>query len=52
MRGFEAADELENSISKWLANWNGAPTRFVSKASADIILDQVRRSKELTRTGD
>jgi hypothetical protein len=29
--------------SKWLANWNGQPTPFVWKASADVILDKVRR---------
>ncbi|MGC8551216.1 MAG: hypothetical protein ACP5M4_16185, partial [Acidobacteriaceae bacterium] len=31
---------------------SGAPTPFVWKASADVILDKVRRCKELTRTGD
>jgi len=49
---FHSADELENAIYKWLANWNGAPTAFEWKASADVILDKVRRCKELTRTGD
>jgi transposase len=49
---FHSADELENAIYKWLANWNGAPTAFAWKASADVILDKVRRCKELTRTGD
>ena len=49
---FHSADELENAIYKWLANWNGAPTRFVWKASADVILDKVRRCKELIKTGD
>jgi hypothetical protein len=28
------------------------PKPFVWKASADIILDKVRRCKELSRTGD
>ena len=49
---FHSANELENAIYKWLANWNGAPTAFAWKASADVILDKVRRCKELTRTGD
>jgi transposase len=49
---FHSANELENAIYKWLANWNGAPTPFAWKASADVILDIVRRCKELTRTGD
>lgn len=49
---FHSADELEQAIYKWLANWNGSPTPFVWKASADVILDKVRRCKELTKTGD
>ena len=49
---FHSAKELEIAIYKWLANWNGAPTPFAWKASADVILDKVRRCKELTRTGD
>jgi transposase len=49
---FHSADELEQAIYKWLAHWNGAPAPFVWKASADVILDKVRRCKELTRTGD
>lgn len=49
---FHSADELENAIYKWLAHWNGAPTPFAWKASADVILDKVRRCKELPETGD
>lgn len=49
---FHSAAELEQAIYKWLAYWNGSPTPFVWKASADVILDKVRRCKELTRTGD
>jgi len=49
---FHSAEELEQAIYQWLAHWNGAPTPFVWKASADLILDKVRRCKELTRTGD
>ena len=49
---FHSADELEQAIYKWLAAWNGAPAPFVWKASADVIIDKVRRCKELARTGD
>lgn len=49
---FHSARELEQAIYQWLANWNGDPTPFVWKASADVILDKVRRCKELIRTGD
>lgn len=49
---FHSADELEQAIYKWLANWNGSPVPFAWKASADVILDKVRRCKELTKTGD
>jgi transposase/DNA-binding CsgD family transcriptional regulator len=49
---FHSADELEQAIYKWLANWNGSPTPFTWRASADVILDKLRRCKELTRTGD
>jgi transposase len=49
---FHSAQELENAIYKWLASWNGDPTPFVWKASADLILDKVRRCKELSETGD
>src|SRR5215831_18113754 len=49
---FHSATELEQAIYKWLAQWNGSPTPFVWKTSADVILDKVRRCKELTKTGD
>jgi transposase len=49
---FHSARELENAIYKWLSNWNGAPIPFVWKAPADVILDKVRRCKELRATGD
>ena len=49
---FHSAEELEKAIYQWLAHWNGAPTPFVWKASADVILDKVRRCKELSKTGD
>jgi transposase len=49
---FHSADELEKAIYQWLAHWNGSPAPFVWKASADVILDKVRRCKELSKTGD
>ena len=49
---FHSTDELETAIYKWLATWNGQPTPFGWKASADVILDKVRRCKELSETGD
>jgi transposase len=49
---FHSADELEQAIYQWLAHWNEAPKPFVWKASADVILDKVRRCKELSKTGD
>jgi transposase len=49
---FHSSSELEKAIYQWLANWNDASTPFVWKASAEVILDKVRRCKELTRTGD
>jgi len=49
---FHSTEELERAIYDWLANWNGEPTPFVWKASADVILDKVRRCKELSETGD
>lgn len=49
---FHSADELEQAIYTWLAHWNGSPAPFVWKASADVIMDKVRRCKELTKTGD
>jgi len=49
---FRSSQELEKAIYHWLASWNGAPTPFVWKASADVILDKVRRCKELSKTGD
>jgi transposase len=42
---FHCVDELERAIYKWLANWNQEPQPFVWKATADVILDKVRRCK-------
>lgn len=49
---FHTVHDLEQAIYKWLASWNGEPIPFVWKATADVILDKVRRCKELTATGD
>jgi transposase len=49
---FLSVQELERAIYQWLASWNGQPTRFVWKATADVILDKVRRCKQLAETGD
>ena len=49
---FLSVDELETAIYHWLASWNGDPSPFVWKASADVIFDKVRRCKELAATGD
>jgi hypothetical protein len=34
------------SIYQWLAIWNDKPKRFIWKATADVILDKVRRCRE------
>lgn len=43
---FYCVEELERAIYKWLANWNGTSQPFVWKATADVILDKVRRCRE------
>jgi len=47
---FHSVGELERAIYTWLANWNEKPRAFVWKATADVILDKVRRCKELSGT--
>ena len=47
---FLSVAELEQAIYLWLANWNQQPQSFVWKATADVILDKVRRCKELAGT--
>jgi transposase len=47
---FHSVEELERAIYSWLATWNDMPKAFVWKASADVILDKVRRCKELAGT--
>ena len=44
---FKSVRELEKAIYEYLAAWNENPKPFVWKATADIILDKVRRCKEL-----
>lgn len=43
---FRCVEELERAIYQWLATWNDKPQPFVWKATADVILDKVRRCKE------
>jgi transposase len=43
---FHSVDELERAIYQWLANWNDEPKPFEWKATADVILDKVRRCRE------
>src|SRR5207249_1894762 len=43
---FLCVGELERAIYQWLSDWNNEPQPFVWKATADVILDKVRRCKE------
>lgn len=47
---FHSVDELERAIYTWLANWNDEPKPFTWHATADVILEKVRRCKELNGT--
>ena len=47
---FHSTTELEHAIYAWLATWNDQPKPFVWKATADIILDKIRRCKEVNGT--
>jgi transposase len=47
---FRSVAELERAIYQWLANWNEEPRPFVWKATAEVILDKIRRCKELAGT--
>ncbi len=49
---FLSVQELERAIYHWLSSWNGQPTPFTWKATADVILDKVGRCKQLAKTGD
>ena len=43
---FHCVDDLERAIYQWLANWNNQPRPFIWKATADVILDKIRRCRE------
>ena len=47
---FRSVEELERAIYQWLATWNEGPHPFAWKATADVILDKVRRCKESSGT--
>jgi transposase len=47
---FHSVQELERAIYAWLASWNETPKPFAWKATADVILDKVRRCQELAGT--
>ena len=47
---FHSVEELEHAIYEWLANWNQTPKPFIWIATADVILEKVRRCKELNGT--
>jgi transposase len=43
---FHCVEELERAIYQWLAHWNHEPRPFIWKATADVILDKIRRCRE------
>jgi transposase len=47
---FHSVAELEQAIYTWLSNWNENPKPFVWRTTADVILEKVRRCKELNGT--
>lgn len=47
---FNSVQELEKAIDEYLAAWNEAPKPFVWKATADSILEKVKRCKALSVT--
>jgi putative transposase len=47
---FHNVTELETAIYKWLALWNADPKPFSWTATADVILEKVRRCKESAGT--
>src|SRR5437588_2615169 len=47
---FRSVHELEQAIYHWLSTWNDRPKPFVWTATADVILEKVRRCKELNGT--
>jgi transposase len=47
---FHNVHELETAIYDWLARWNDSPRPFDWTATADVILEKVRRCKESVGT--
>ena len=47
---FHCVAELERAIYQWLANWNHDAQPFVWKATADVILDKVRRKEAIVKS--
>jgi transposase len=47
---YHTVHELETAIYNWLAKWNDSPKPFVWTATADVILEKVRRCKESVGT--
>jgi transposase/DNA-binding CsgD family transcriptional regulator len=47
---FRSVQALEQAIYQWLASWNDHPKPFQWTATADVILEKVRRCKELNGT--
>jgi len=47
---FRSVEALEQAIYQWLATWNDHPKPFIWTATADVILEKVRRCKELNGT--
>ena len=47
---FHSVAELEHAIYEWLATWNDKPKPFAWRATAEVILDKIRRCKELNGT--
>jgi transposase len=47
---FRSVNELETAIYSWLAAWNSSPKPFAWTATAEIIIEKVRRCKELRGT--
>ena len=47
---FRSVHELEKTIYRWLSTWKDRPKPFVWTPTADVILEKVRRCKELNGT--
>lgn len=47
---FHNVTELETAIYQWLAKWNTSPKPFIWHATADVIIEKVRRCKDLLGT--